>query len=418
MLHLIDFPHRFSRTGRHAIGSIDEVSWLTTDTFGADAGAVPRGAVLYVRGWALDLDEEGPAQTVVVQIDGARTYVARIGNDRSDVAAQLGKPAFARCGFDAVIPTGRLDGGEHRVTVAVLDRSAGRFSELAAAETFTLLVPDRTATPDFTFADVAVRANLDGVVDLATGNAVDEPQQPFTVSRGTRLLLRGWACTSEPPAPFAELYALVDGRHPYRAAYGVPRPDVADAVGLPERDGLGFEVEIGTVDLERGAHECVLVGVTAGDGAAVRLPQTLRVIVGEALPTRIPLRESTLASIDDVVRVEGAVASAIAAPLRVVRGDKLFVRGWAIDEPAGTLAGGVVLAIDGEREVVALYGLPRADVAEALGKRDLMRCGFTAEIDSADLTTGIHTVTCRVLARDGRGAFTTAQHFAFDVVDI
>jgi hypothetical protein len=416
MLHLIDFPHRFSRLEHDATGSIDEVSWITADTFGSDAAAVPRGAVLFVRGWALHLNETEPAHTVLVSIDAARSYTARVGTARHDVAEQSGNPAFAACGFEAVVPTGRLTPGEHRVTVSVLDRATGQYAGFCDGATFTVVATNGVMLPQLPYREGSSRGNIDQVVDESNGNGFEEPDQPFTVSRGARLYVRGWTCAKAPVAAFDEVYAVVDGEHVFRASYGSPRPDIAEFLEAPPGvDALGFEVSIATGELAAGKHDVEVVGVSAGAGVVDRTPIALRIIVGEALPAHIPLRETTLASIDDVVRIEQSVATGAGAPLRLVRGDRLFVRGWAIDESSKSLAAGVVLAIDGTREVIALYGLPRPDVAATLGNDDLTRCGFTAEIASDDLSAGIHTVVCRVLARDGRGAFATAQQFAFEL---
>lgn len=74
--------------------------------------------------------------------------------------------------------------------------------------------------------------------------------------------------------------------------------------------------------------------------------------------------------------------------------------------------------IDGKIEVPALYGLPRPDVAEVHGNDAFLRSGFSGEIETDDLAAGLHTAECRVLSRDGRGAYLTAQRFEFELNEV
>jgi hypothetical protein len=149
----------------------------------------------------------------------------------------------------------------------------------------------------------------------------------------------------------------------------------------------------------------------------VRTSLALRLTIGEPLPARIPLQETTTALIDEVVRIEDGAAGSAAAPLRVRRGDRIFVRGWAFDQSAQSLAAGVVFVIDDAIEHVALYGLDRPDVAASLKNDGLTRSGFSCEFETDNIVTGMHTATCRVLARDGRGALQTNQTFTFELFD-
>ena len=202
----------------------------------------------------------------------------------------------------------------------------------------------------------------------------------------------------------------------YRAEYGTPRPDVAEQLGYP--DDIGFLAQIPTSAIVPGPHVIELVASVEGDDVIVRTPVVVNLVVGEALPWRVVLDEMTAAYIDDVVRFQPGPPRDLGAPLRLARGDRLFVRGWALDESAQAPAAGVLLMVDGTIEVSALYGLPRPDVAAARSDDTFLKTGFTAEIRTDALAKGMHSVTCRVLARDGRGALATAQRFDFEVSEI
>jgi hypothetical protein len=209
---------------------------------------------------------------------------------------------------------------------------------------------------------------------------------------------------------------LVDGERSFPITYGTPRPDAAREFDGSVSDHIGFEGRIPTAGLERARHLVELVAVT--DDGIVRTPITFAMVVGQPSSARIVLKETTAAFLDDIVRVERGAPRALGAPLRLVRGDRLFVRGWAIDEPAHSLAAGVVLVVDGEREFPLLYGLPRHDIAGAFNDDALLRAGFTGEIDTALLPVGLHSAECRVLAGDGRGALATMQRFDFEVSEV
>jgi hypothetical protein len=147
------------------------------------------------------------------------------------------------------------------------------------------------------------------------------------------------------------------------------------------------------------------------------MPVAMRIVVGDMLPARVKLDAMAAAFIDDIVRIQPGVPRDFGAPLRLARGDTLFVRGWAIDEVSVSPAAGVVLLIDRSLEETAVYGLPRGDVAAARGSESFLPTGFTAEIDTTVMEAGKHSVECYVLAADGRGAFGTGQRFDFEVLE-
>jgi hypothetical protein len=174
-----------------------------------------------------------------------------------------------------------------------------------------------------------------------------------------------------------------------------------------------------TAGLSPGTHEIGIVArASAADGGVVRMPVTLHIVVGDMLPARVKLESMAAAFIDDIVRIQPGKPRDLGAPLRLARNDVLFVRGWAVDEVSASPAAGVVLVIDGNVEVTAMYGLPRDDVAAARGSDAMVPTGFTAEIDTALLKVGNHAVECYVLAQNGRGAYGTGQRFDFELVDV
>ena len=76
-----------------------------------------------------------------------------------------------------------------------------------------------------------------------------------------------------------------------------------------------------------------------------------------------------------------------------------MVRGWAIDAPAATLAGGVEIVIDGHAYKLP-YFLTRADVAAAKRMEAYTDCGFLAIVSPELLPKGSHTVSLRIVSAD------------------
>jgi len=80
-------------------------------------------------------------------------------------------------------------------------------------------------------------------------------------------------------------------------------------------------------------------------------------------------------------------------------GEKVMVRGWAIDAPAARLAGGVEVVIEG-RAYKLPYFLARADVAAALRTEAYTDCGFLGIVSPELFPKGSHTVLFRIVSAD------------------
>jgi hypothetical protein len=96
-----------------------------------------------------------------------------------------------------------------------------------------------------------------------------------------------------------------------------------------------------------------------------------------------------------------------------VKTPSFYVRGWAIDQRTKSLAGGVIIQLDG-KDYLADYGTPRPDVADTLKNPDYLKSGFTASIDSAAMGKGKHTLVVRVVTADKKGYY--QQNRTYDVI--
>ena len=82
----------------------------------------------------------------------------------------------------------------------------------------------------------------------------------------------------------------------------------------------------------------------------------------------------------------------------------VLIAGWAVDWPAGELAGGVTVVLDGV-EHPARYGLPSDEAVKALGSNKFSHAGFLCAVPASELGSGRHTIFLKVLTRDRTAVF-------------
>jgi hypothetical protein len=412
VLLLFEFPGSYVDVGSNIDGAIDGVEWMTGNRSGAPGEPVPSGSPVFIRGWATDLAGTGPVEAIVLIVDGTEKFHARVSVPRPEVARSRADEGFAACGFEAVITTGRLTPGDHTIVAYSVDPEERRYARVAAESSFTV-VADWRLLPDPTPVSEGGDGSLDEVKDESRGTRFTLDGKPLTVAQGTELALRGWFYEPSFVPDEVTAYAVVDGQRAFAGSYGTPRLDVGEQLGFTD---VGFEVRIPTADLAPGRHEIRIVSA-AGD-AVVLMPIRVAILVGAMLPPQARLEQMTSAFIDEVIRIQPGSPRDLGAPLRLARGDRLFVRGWAIDDIAGSPAAGVFFSIDRQIDIAAIYGLPRGDVAAERGSELFRPTGFTAEIATDGLAEGHHSVSCYALAKDGSGAYATAQRFDFEVRDV
>jgi hypothetical protein len=109
------------------VGSIDVPS---------NGASVQVGSPLVVGGWVVDKTAQGWAgidgvQVVNGQLDNGGTVLASsgiVGQNRPDVGAALGNPAYAASGFSATVPAGALSPGQHTLYVDAHTPAKGSWS--------------------------------------------------------------------------------------------------------------------------------------------------------------------------------------------------------------------------------------------------------------------------------------------------
>ena len=93
-------------------------------------------------------------------------------------------------------------------------------------------------------------------------------------------------------------------------------------------------------------------------------------------------------------------------------GCNIYANGWVADMETKTPVPGIGFVIDSKRvvNVSAAYGQRRPDVAHALNAPSLIRCGYWhAEIPTAGLRPGPHTIQVVALSKDGKSYHSIGQ---------
>jgi hypothetical protein len=391
------------------VGAIDVVSTSTPD----GRAGVPKGAILNVHGWAAIVQEPARNAGIYLRIDDGPPLAALTGLDRADVAASLDSEAYRKSGFRGLLSTAHLAPGKHHLSLAVLD-SRGRLLPVSGGASFTLVSSLEHLAAHVTAGAPPTPILIDEV-------SVDE--QPVgahgtvSVARSSTIGIHGWAIDRPGGGPGKGLYGLV-GALVARGVYGIPRDDVALDQGDDRFRDCGFALRIPLDGVPPGEHllSLRLIGVdgtTVYGGPAIRLQVEPATIAG-APYTRSG--QTTTARIDEAVAVDGSGdVGESHAELEVARGDRIFVRGWAIDAVQAQPARAVFVCVDDRHVTAAVCGADRPDVADALAAPQLAPCGFSAILATGMLEPGSHELTLRVIGDDGRRYHDTGERVSFTV---
>jgi hypothetical protein len=260
------FPNALRHDRTPAVGRVDEIGYgpdPVTVTQRIDVTRIPQGAYLQLRGWAIDAQRKRPAAGVMVVTDGRFNVEARYGEARDDIARYFETPSLLHCGFTALLPTGRLEAGEHRFSVAVIGRSIEAYSLLDQVVVVTLApsVLDLQIGTAPSLMSTAHSIDAIGPVGSAGGSASSR-----NVEWGSEVIIEGWAVDTVARELASGCYVEIDDHHFVRAQYGFPRPDVAQDLDDARYMNSGFRAQVSSACVGLGAHDVRLI-VLSADGS-------------------------------------------------------------------------------------------------------------------------------------------------------
>lgn len=384
-------PAVFSLERRNAesAGSIDEVVPLGHH---AMEGVVALGQPIYVRGWAVDAIAKKLASRVAIVVDGVLEFSASYGTARADIANTFGVPDYSRAGFDVTLPP-VLGLGAHNVVACAVSADGRSYVPVATAPFHVIpsLIPRPfTQVPGERAEGEILAASTDG-----DNRTAEQRAGRIELGFDAGVTVRGWAKLSR--GPYDEVGIVVDDRWYLEGN----RTGVSATGAYEARFVLNFALP--------GDHELYAVA-RASRGAFVRVSERHTFeSIEPPLPWLWPLvelRQPTRAGIDEVLVSSGSLHA-------LPRGNAIFVRGWAIDEPAGGPAAGVYISLDGNRiaAVPARYERPHETEGASA------RCGFTASIPTDALARGPHRFELLVAARAWTGYYVPTPPVSFNVVE-
>ena len=219
----------------------------------------------------------------------------------------------------------------------------------------------------------------------------------------------GWALETQSHRPVQKvLLVSPEGTTVGAAQTGFPRPDVSRASDSPAAFDAGYvgyvpaDLYVKTVRpyaiLSDGRSACPLLS----DGWLSLATDASIIASFHKVSLTEGLEKAALPAIAnvDLVRVTGTGESL-----------EIVISGWAIDALSSRTAMGVEAIIDGEVHA-AEYGIPRPDVAAASANPSLVNSGFRVRAAPRNFTSGSHSFTLRIVARDG-GRYTETGLITF-----
>jgi hypothetical protein len=208
---------------------------------------------------------------------------------------------------------------------------------------------------------------------VANPTKSEQPKQEGVVDEiqvtGQLLEVRGWAGAADPQNPVVAIRIIFDGNEIYKGSFETQqRPDVARAKGNPEWLQSGWSIKAPLqAPLSEGKKKITAFALLKnGDHIDLSVPKET-VTVGPAMPaTPAANPPQLLGQLDEVL----------------LEGNQLKVRGWvASADPAHQIQ--TILLKSGEETLYRgeFQIEERPDVAEALGKPDLVNSGWIVRLD-------------------------------------
>jgi len=292
-----------------------------------------------VSGWSL---AGSGVRKVEILVDGKVQGTARYGLKRSDVYKVFPQYKTVNSGYGYVLNTNKLSEGQHELAIRSIAEN-GRES--------------------------TVQTDINVVRQLPLKLTLDTPSNGAQVAATYRI-----AGSALAGGGLKNVEVFVDGVKQGEARLGLARPDVYKAYPKYKNKKSGYEYILNTNSFSRGSHKLKVVA-TSSKGDKREVETEIEVV---DLPSLVCLDEP---------RPDQAV------------GQVQTVRGWALAEKGVSK---VEVLVDGSIRGEAVYGLPREDVAKVFPLYNNKNSGFTYSLNTAALTKGYHTITVRVIGKDGK----------------
>jgi 2-polyprenyl-3-methyl-5-hydroxy-6-metoxy-1,4-benzoquinol methylase len=207
---------------------------------------------------------------------------------------------------------------------------------------------------------------IERTADTSVSGAICSPTDGSTVATG-RLTVSGWSLVGSSPS--RGVVALMHGAVVGGARTGLPSPDVAAELGIPEADKAGFSCIVdlhSAPDSSSSGAMTIDVAALLDDGTLSPVFASSTVLLGGAAADPNPASTVLEGSID--LPIPGSRVSA----------GVLTIEGWAAYGRRPVLE---VFVQSGKQRVIRATRQVRTDVSEHFGAPSMEEYGFRAEID-------------------------------------
>ncbi|MFC1972202.1 hypothetical protein ACFLVE_02200 [Chloroflexota bacterium] len=122
-------------------------------------------------------------------------------------------------------------------------------------------------------------------------------------------------------------------------------------------------------------------------------------------------------TLSNIETVNGHPAAELGSPVIIDprSEENVTISGWAVDQNAGQAAAGVLVSIDGNLDIPAVYGLDRKDVADYFQNSHYRFSGFSASIATSLLGEGQYCLSLKVVSADMKSYYESNQEITLEI---
>ena len=151
--------------------------------------------------------------------------------------------------------------GTHTLRIAAIDEKNSGYYELDGERTIVIVESRRLFSGT---SEVEGRMRF-AIERLETTSGQRDPDEKTLRARiGDIVVASGWVIDMEQRLAAGDVFGVVGSDEYVMAVSGMPRPEIAASLGVPEARACGFVLRIPTRTLSAGVHDLSLVAVARG----------------------------------------------------------------------------------------------------------------------------------------------------------
>ena len=225
-----------------------------------------------LEGWAIDPDGKTTASAVFVQV-ADEYYQAEYGKERVTVADYFNEENYVYCGYTITLDAAKVNQAGYIQIHVVSGDGTYRFSPVVySVESPVKYDKPLTDLPLAEFDGPVKYLSLDIFADVLAGE-----NEVYLTPDKEQCYIEGWATDPLAGSVAGAVYIEV-GQEVYRAEYGKPRPEVAEAYGGNlSYTNCGFTLTVGAQEIREAGR--IVIEVVSADGEYRYKPVSYQVLL-------------------------------------------------------------------------------------------------------------------------------------------